>query len=95
MVGQAVYSGNKFLQKFPAVLDPSPQLSMECFHQVVIIVVIPMHHRNLFVCRPIGDTMQNACGGLIQEDYQMCGLVAACPAVMLHYGLELLWEHSP
>jgi hypothetical protein len=45
MVGQVVYGSRKFPQRFPGMLDPSPQLSMECFRQVAIIVVILVHHQ--------------------------------------------------
>jgi hypothetical protein len=72
------------------MLDPSPQLSMECFCQVVITVAILMHRHNLFVRCPSGDAMQNVRGGLIQGGYQMCGLVAGSPAVVFRHGLNLL-----
>jgi hypothetical protein len=56
-VGQVVYVGSKFQQRFPGVLDPSPQMSMECFRQVVALVAILKHHSNLLVLRSSVDAM--------------------------------------
>jgi hypothetical protein len=44
-VGQVVYGGGKFLQRFTGVLDPSPRLSMEWFSKVVVPIAI-LEHRS-------------------------------------------------
>jgi hypothetical protein len=56
-VGQVVCGFSKYLQRFSSVLDTSSELSMECFCQVVVTVVVFEHRSNHFVCHPTGDTM--------------------------------------
>jgi hypothetical protein len=57
MVGEVICGSGKFLQRFPGVLDTSLQLIMECFHQVVVTVVILKHRSIFFICCPGGDAM--------------------------------------
>lgn len=47
----------KFLLRFPGVLDPSPQLSLEFFRQVVVTVAILEYRSHLFALSPGGDVM--------------------------------------
>jgi hypothetical protein len=78
---------------FLGVLNPSPQLSMECFRKVTVAIV--EHRSNLILLHLGGDAMYDVCGELIQGDYQIRGLVAGCAAVYFCHGLQLPSEHSP